>query len=71
MATLVAFHAHPDDEVILTGGTLAGAVAAGHRVVLVTATDEQVYNWLLFRKTQLPVFGTWVRYVRQARLFHV
>ncbi|WAC92990.1 PIG-L deacetylase family protein [Mycobacterium sp. Aquia_213] len=42
MATLVAFHAHPDDEVVLTGGTLAGAVAAGHRVVLVTATDGRV-----------------------------
>jgi LmbE family N-acetylglucosaminyl deacetylase len=36
--TLVAFHAHPDDEVLLTGGTLAKAAAAGHRVVLVTAT---------------------------------
>jgi LmbE family N-acetylglucosaminyl deacetylase len=42
MATLVAFHAHPDDEVILTGGTLAGAVAAGHRVILVTATDGRM-----------------------------
>jgi LmbE family N-acetylglucosaminyl deacetylase len=42
MATLVAFHAHPDDEVILTGGTLAAAVAAGHRVVLVTATDGRM-----------------------------
>jgi LmbE family N-acetylglucosaminyl deacetylase len=39
MATVVAFHAHPDDEVLLTGGTLAGAVAAGHRVVIVVATD--------------------------------
>jgi LmbE family N-acetylglucosaminyl deacetylase len=37
--TLVAFHAHPDDEVLLTGGTLARAVADGHRVVLVVATD--------------------------------
>jgi LmbE family N-acetylglucosaminyl deacetylase len=36
--TLVAFHAHPDDEALLTGGTLAKAAAAGHRVVLVTAT---------------------------------
>jgi LmbE family N-acetylglucosaminyl deacetylase len=44
MATLVAFHAHPDDEVILTGGTLAGAVAAGHRVILVTATDGRMGN---------------------------
>ncbi len=42
MATLVTFHAHPDDEVILTGGTLAAAVAAGHRVVLVTATDGRM-----------------------------
>ena len=36
--TLVAFHAHPDDEVLLTGGLLARAAAEGHRVVLVTAT---------------------------------
>jgi LmbE family N-acetylglucosaminyl deacetylase len=36
--TLVAFHAHPDDEALLTGGTLARAAAEGHRVVLVTAT---------------------------------
>lgn len=38
MATLVCFHAHPDDEAIGTGGTMAKAVAAGHRVVLVLAT---------------------------------
>jgi LmbE family N-acetylglucosaminyl deacetylase len=44
MATVVAFHAHPDDEVILTGGTLARAAAAGHRVVLVTATDGRVHD---------------------------
>jgi len=37
--TLLAFHAHPDDEALLTGGTLARAAADGHRVVLVTATD--------------------------------
>jgi LmbE family N-acetylglucosaminyl deacetylase len=37
--TLVSFHAHPDDEVLLTGGTLARAAAEGHRVVLVVATD--------------------------------
>ncbi|MGV1009359.1 MAG: PIG-L deacetylase family protein [Dermatophilaceae bacterium] len=40
--TLVAFHAHPDDEALTTGGTLAKAAAAGHRVVLVTATDGAV-----------------------------
>jgi LmbE family N-acetylglucosaminyl deacetylase len=36
--TIVSFHAHPDDEVLLTGGTLARAASQGHRVVLVTAT---------------------------------
>jgi LmbE family N-acetylglucosaminyl deacetylase len=39
VATLVGFHAHPDDESILCGGTLALAARAGHRVVLVCATD--------------------------------
>jgi LmbE family N-acetylglucosaminyl deacetylase len=37
-ATLVSFHAHPDDEAILTGGTIARATGDGHRVVLVFAT---------------------------------
>jgi LmbE family N-acetylglucosaminyl deacetylase len=37
--TLVVFHAHPDDEALLTAGTMARAAAAGHRVVLVLATD--------------------------------
>ncbi|GAA1840779.1 PIG-L deacetylase family protein [Asanoa iriomotensis] len=36
--TVVAFHAHPDDEALLTGGTLARLAADGHRVVLVVAT---------------------------------
>jgi LmbE family N-acetylglucosaminyl deacetylase len=39
MATLVCFHAHPDDETTATGGTIARAAAEGHRVVLVLATD--------------------------------
>jgi len=38
VATLVCFHAHPDDESIATGGVMAQAAAAGHRVVLVLAT---------------------------------
>ena len=39
--TVVSFHAHPDDEVLLTGGTLARLAAEGHRVVLVVATDGE------------------------------
>lgn len=38
LGTLVAFHAHPDDEALLDAGTLARAARAGHRVVLVLAT---------------------------------
>jgi LmbE family N-acetylglucosaminyl deacetylase len=38
MATLVFFHAHPDDESINTSGTMARAAAEGHRVVLAVAT---------------------------------
>lgn len=40
--TLVTFHAHPDDESLLTAGTMARAVAEGHRVVLVVATAGEV-----------------------------
>jgi LmbE family N-acetylglucosaminyl deacetylase len=36
--TIVCFHAHPDDEALYTGGTMARLAAEGHRVVLVTAT---------------------------------
>lgn len=39
--TVVSFHAHPDDEALLTGGTLAMLSAAGHRVVLVVATNGE------------------------------
>src|SRR6266568_2714018 len=42
MATVVAFHAHPDDEALLTGGTLARLVAEWHRVVLVVACDGEM-----------------------------
>lgn len=37
--TVVAVHAHPDDESLLTGGTLARLAADGHRVVLAVATS--------------------------------
>ncbi|GAA3488280.1 PIG-L family deacetylase [Streptomyces cremeus] len=42
MPTLIAFFAHPDDEVLHAGGTLARAAAEGHRVVLVSATDGEM-----------------------------
>jgi LmbE family N-acetylglucosaminyl deacetylase len=38
MATMVSFHAHPDDECIACGGVIRKAADAGHRVVLVIAT---------------------------------
>jgi LmbE family N-acetylglucosaminyl deacetylase len=41
MATAVFFHAHPDDESIATGGSMAKAAAAGHRVVVVFATKGE------------------------------
>lgn len=37
--TLMAVHAHPDDEATGTGGVLAKAAAEGVRTVLVTCTD--------------------------------
>ncbi len=40
--TLMTVHAHPDDETIGTGGAMAKAVAAGHRVVLVTCTRGEM-----------------------------
>jgi LmbE family N-acetylglucosaminyl deacetylase len=42
VGTIVSFHAHPDDESITVGGTLARAAAAGHRVVLVFATRGEL-----------------------------
>jgi LmbE family N-acetylglucosaminyl deacetylase len=41
MATLVFFHAHPDDESIATGGAMTRAAAEGHRVVLVVGTGGE------------------------------
>jgi LmbE family N-acetylglucosaminyl deacetylase len=40
--TLVSFHAHPDDEVIATGGVIARAAREGHRVVVVFATRGEL-----------------------------
>jgi GlcNAc-PI de-N-acetylase len=40
MATILAFHAHPDDEVLATGGTLARLAADGHQVVIAVAWQQ-------------------------------
>jgi N-acetyl-1-D-myo-inositol-2-amino-2-deoxy-alpha-D-glucopyranoside deacetylase len=40
--TLMSVHAHPDDETIGTGGTMARAIAEGHRVVLATCTRGEL-----------------------------
>jgi LmbE family N-acetylglucosaminyl deacetylase len=42
MATLVTFHAHPDDECISCGGVMRKAHEEGHRVVLVVATRGEL-----------------------------
>ncbi|TDP66587.1 PIG-L family deacetylase [Actinokineospora alba] len=42
MATLVSFHAHPDDECISCGGVMRKAADEGHRVVLVVATRGEL-----------------------------
>ena len=41
MPTIVFFHAHPDDEAIATGGSMARAAAEGHTVGVVTATGGE------------------------------
>ena len=42
MATVALLHAHPDDESLASGGTMALLADAGHRVVLVVAGRCQV-----------------------------
>jgi LmbE family N-acetylglucosaminyl deacetylase len=42
MANLVFFHAHPDDEAISTGGTMALSADQGHHVTLVVATRGEM-----------------------------
>jgi len=41
VSTIVYLHAHPDDEASQTSGTMARAVAEGHRVVVVFATHGE------------------------------
>lgn len=40
--TVVFVHAHPDDEAIFTGGTLAALSRAGHRTVVLMATSGEL-----------------------------
>ena len=41
MSTFAFLHAHPDDESILTGGTIARLADHGHRVIVVYATNGE------------------------------
>ncbi|WP_033436738.1 PIG-L deacetylase family protein [Saccharothrix sp. NRRL B-16314] len=54
--TCVFFHAHPDDEALLTGGTMARLAGEGHRVVLVIATAGE--RGLSARHTDLGAVRT-------------
>src|ERR687885_476132 len=42
MRCLLAVHAHPDDETLTTGGTLARYAAEGVRTVVVTCTGGEL-----------------------------
>jgi LmbE family N-acetylglucosaminyl deacetylase len=42
VARVLFVHAHPDDEAIFTGGTMALLAAAGHRVILIVATNGEL-----------------------------
>ncbi|UDY34261.1 PIG-L deacetylase family protein [Dermatobacter hominis] len=42
MSTILFLHAHPDDEAIFTGGTIALLAERGHRVVVVFATSGEL-----------------------------
>ena len=39
MSTIAFVHAHPDDEALLTAGTMRALHERGHRVILIMATD--------------------------------
>ncbi len=48
MPGLLSFHAHPDDEVIQTGGVLAQAASDGRPTMVLTATDGaegEIHNY--------------------------
>jgi LmbE family N-acetylglucosaminyl deacetylase len=64
MATIVSFHAHPDDETIATGGTLAKAALQGHRVVVVIATRGE--HGEVVEGVLAPGEELWTRRVQEA-----
>jgi LmbE family N-acetylglucosaminyl deacetylase len=43
-ATIVAVHARPDDEALLTRGTLALLASRGHRTLIVVASYGVVHE---------------------------
>ena len=51
MSSLLAFHAHPDDESVSTGVTLAKYADEGHRVVVATATDGSAVDHAASQET--------------------
>jgi len=67
-------HAHPDDEALLTGGTMARLAAEGHRVVLVTATagelglaSTEMTTWAALADVRLDELHTSARALGCAR----
>ncbi|QUH01608.1 PIG-L family deacetylase [Saccharopolyspora erythraea] len=71
MATVLALHAHPDDEVFMTGGTLARAAAEGHRVVVVVATDGVVHAGTERVPSRLDELRASARALGVARVVHL
>ncbi len=73
--TLVFFHAHPDDEALLTAGTMARAADEGQRVVLVVATDgaaglaaSSFHDLAATRERELAASAAALRVARSVRL---
>lgn len=67
MATVVAFHAHPDDEVLLTGGTLARLAAEGHRTHRIDVRRFAAQKQAALAAHRTAVYGRG----RAARLFRL
>jgi LmbE family N-acetylglucosaminyl deacetylase len=71
MATIVAFHAHPDDEVVLTGGTLARLAAEGNRVVIVLACSIPIGGAGAKGSERLGQLADSARILGAARVVHL